>query len=1238
MATTTILYPRAAEPARVDGQPLRWVTPEAAAGAPNGTFAVDADASRGGRQQLRLLGYEPQATILAATGGVAPYAVDRLQVQVTFAVDDSFTNYSDVRVLLANASGVFAGAPLYIGDAGRGVGAVTAAVNFPDRGDYGATPIGWRDLADLQVLVEITRSGAAGPDTFRIDAVGLLVTYTAVAPQGFAAPVPASSTSVGLRVYDRLGNRLGTLHWSSLSRTIVRNALGSLTATVPRSLVGGGLLDDGERWLRVVEDGVEAPDWYTLDDDGDDDADEGGPARPVSIGASSAAQMLDWGGVYSWEYDPRNGNLLGLDPTYGFADATPGKIMATFIDAAKARGVFPQLTYSFTAEHDSAGRAWPLSYARTYDVGTSLLTVLTAMGDDAWVDWEMVGFRLDVYVPDTALAVDRPDVVLRLGQAVTSGPRKRSRKGARSVLLANGAEGATVEVKDPAAVALWGRREGYEGRNGVTDVGTLTATTTTSLQRMTTASESITLELAPEAVPDLYLPRPGGYIRYDQRRLSATQLEPMRLQSIAWDYGDDGKVSVELNDLWVDRDVKRGRQIDALLGGSSANERVPVQPAGDDRIPPGAVQGLALVSSAYVDPTTGQLNAQMTATWQEVKVDADGTAIDDLLGYDIEWRQPDVYVGATSRRTRVVTVEQWSPVVPNTSIDVRIRAVDRYENPGVWSAWKSITTGRDETGPARPSKPTVGNYLGLLRVAWDGLFDDGSARAADMATLEVHVSSVPGFEPDVRPIADGGTLAGTMYAAGPVYLPATYAEMRYAKLVAVDTSGNRSPASVEGSGSTDQIVSDDLFTNAVDSRVLKDLAVQTAHIQELDLNNARVSTISVAKLTAGVINAEVTISGRIATALTGRRAEMNALGFQAWDAAGTQTINLDGTNNLLTGRFSTALTGRRIEMGLLTSQIGRIEFYSEGGVISELATLSVGAEIIQMRARDESTNYWWRAVQVASDEKIRLSSGQVEVRFGGEGTPDQTPVKEFVVGRVLTGRVVNSAHTNRERYLINSTSTMTSIEEKGFWAIYRYRNAANDRVNVYQITDDGVHYFYPGVEGASRGYIGMFPGDSVNSPRLGLFNGENWGLAWKMQRRQQDNIMLMQCVFWDRAETPTDLGSFAYAQAKDWDVMSDAAFKSEIVDVEPDQATSIAAGFLNARPRTYTMAGADGTPEPIRHVGLIAQEAPGFMVRGQDGEKSISLYKYITGVLITLQHVNERLAKAEAELAKGRTK
>ena len=62
------------------------------------------------------------------------------------------------------------------------------------------------------------------------------------------------------------------------------------------------------------------------------------------------------------------------------------------------------------------------------------------------------------------------------------------------------------------------------------------------------------------------------------------------------------------------------------------------------------------------------------------------------------------------------------------------------------------------------------------------------------------------------------------------------------------------------------------------------------------------------------MTATVLLAGTIRTDWTGNRTEIDNAGMRLFNTAGDQTINLNGTSNLISGTIKTALTGKRWEL------------------------------------------------------------------------------------------------------------------------------------------------------------------------------------------------------------------------------------------------------------------------------------------------------------------------------------
>jgi len=660
------------------------------------------------------------------------------------------------------------------------------------------------------------------------------------------------------------------------------------------------------------------------------------------------------------------------------------------------------------------------------------------------------------------------------------------------------------------------------------------------------------------------------------------------VQSIAWQYGDEPLVSVELADLWVDRDVRNERRIDAILNGSSANERVPLPPLGDEK-PPSAVEGLALVSAPYEDPVSGTQGAQATATWLAVTTDVDGTPVGELRGYTLQWRQPEIssavyQVDAGAGQT----LASWAPVVPGTFLEARIAAYDRWENYSDWSEWVRIVAGVDETPPATPSTPTVSNWVGLLRALWDGEFL-GSARPADLHYVEVHVSPLSNFTPDPRPLADGGTLAGTLYAPGYLYLDTPYEALRYVRLVGVDTTGNRSAASAEASGKSGQLLSDDIFDGAVGESKLADLTVTTAKIKELDLNSGRVGTLQVGKLEAGTMTANVIMGGRIATGDRGKGVavtEMNSLGIFRWDAGNNLTVAIDNNGALITGTYRTALTGRRIEIGT-SGDNGRVLFTSPNGNQQWVRSVSWGSEAIEAlemrggtqslflgRSDNGTTTWGWKVGNIFRDT--------FTVIMGDSNLVDNQRNKLYIDRKGTT----IYTHDGGTFYVYDGTGQATRFEVK------------NDRID-----------FRPG----GSGEMNVLAGDNNNSSRLRFYNGQYYGAMLKFFTTGTD-AQRVECRW------AGDDGWMAH-WAQGFVVQSDGRYKSDTAEVD---GAELLADVRSTRVSSYRRrlpAPSKDAPRKIRQaakshgpleVGLIAQDAPQ-RVRadgeGSDGSQAIDLYQ-----------------------------
>ena len=463
---------------------------------------------------------------------------------------------------------------------------------------------------------------------------------------------------------------------------------------------------------------------------------------------------------------------------------------------------------------------------------------------------------------------------------------------------------------------------------------------------------------------------------------------------------------------------------------------------GDSSIP-AAPTGLTLSTDAFLDPQ-GRDRAVVIANWTAPTLNTDGSTITDLSHYVVQFgptfRAPLYDV----RFTEATTIEL--PAVIDLDYDVRVAAVDTANHVGAFTAVQTILSAADATAPPPPAAPVVTSYLGQLRIEYDGTDNLGSPMPSDANRVDVHVGTTAGFTHTTATRVD----SITPFAKGVSYATAPYGSARWVKLVAVDHAGNESGPSTTVTGSTTQVADGD------------------------------VASLSVGKLTAGIMTADVTVSGRFTTALTGARVEMNATGFQKYDASSNLLVSITGTDALLTGTYKTALTGRRIEIGS-AGVLGEVNFYAPDGTRSMFRayTESGGVEAVQFGIPLAGTNTLWNRINYNND---------------GDGWANYRADKhEFQFGanlqiRYTTDRGVTSA--GRMQITADATTFYTGspavgrveiASEIALWDLAGHERLRIQNDNVTRFNFDGW---------ASTGMLDLIPGrepGSYFSPALKFF-------------------------------------------------------------------------------------------------------------------------------------------------------
>lgn len=320
----------------------------------------------------------------------------------------------------------------------------------------------------------------------------------------------------------------------------------------------------------------------------------------------------------------------------------------------------------------------------------------------------------------------------------------------------------------------------------------------------------------------------------------------------------------------------------------------------------------------YTD-SQGNPKARQKLVW-DTPHNTDGSAITDGDHYELQYRlnSGSFYAQTWSAASTMTwdalnTWDQpldpddtlWQPLVVGwgentviihelpvgTAFESQIRAVDVGGNQGAWSTLTIWTTSEDDIPPTQPAAPVVaGNPVSIQVVHELGISSGGTFNLEnDLAYLEVHYSSDNSFFPTEATLA--GRLRanqGMMQAQTPAVGTFTISETAavYVKVVAVDMGGNQSTAS-EAAQVTAELIDDE-----------------------------HISNLTVSKLLAGELNADIVLAASIRTASAGQRMELNSQGLQAYDANGDLVTNLSSSPSA-TGEY----IGFRDSDGNVVSQI-----------------------------------------------------------------------------------------------------------------------------------------------------------------------------------------------------------------------------------------------------------------------------------------------------------------------------
>lgn len=621
-------------------------------------------------------------------------------------------------------------------------------------------------------------------------------------------------------------------------------------------------------------------------------------------------------------------------------------------------------------------------------------------------------------------------VILRQGRDIADAPRKRTTRDVITDALVVGSEGAYAQVAADDVRARVARvREGYLSQGQVTNLGMLEALGRITLTQMGVgkmeASVGLVLVDAATPVPGIDF-QIGDWVLVDART-DGTPAERLRVKqwTISGDATNVTSSSVVLNDFFAEREEVLAQRIDALINGSQitgASRATPTTPDDFvDTMPPGKVEGVTVTSTGYIG-SDGYPWAMARASWLPLTVNADGTPLTDLGGYEVAYKVeagsiPGVDSGwQIVGQVRSAEFLDFGPLPALLLMRVRVQAFDRWNNWGVATISDVIRMGTDETPPNQPSAPVLSNKLGVIVIKWDGKDVNGARMPADFNIAEVHVSTVNNFTPSNATLFDsfvGNSANTTVYAN--TTLDTTY----FARIVAVDRANNRSVVSQQGSAKAVGVDVPDIRDQIINAQKLADGAVQAGKLAAGAINNPNIlvdQVISSVKIGYGAVGtlqiADAAVgSAKIKDLAVGTAAigDLAVVAAKIGDLAVTSAKIRDLA---VTSAKIASLSVGKLDGGTMTADIinfGRITTGWQNGYKIDITALGLfgmqGTETNQMfRVSVDTGNLFQGEVRA---ERFRSTGYQVSgrgwIEIGNTGSVD--PADEI---RMFYGGTVSS--------------------------------------------------------------------------------------------------------------------------------------------------------------------------------------------------------------------------------------
>lgn len=529
-----------------------------------------------------------------------------------------------------------------------------------------------------------------------------------------------------------------------------------------------------------------------------------------------------------------------------FRNATPGTYLQTFLTEAQDEGCGTLITETFSTSGDTEGVVWPQTITFAVPLTMTMQEMIKTLSDQGLVDWWTEGNELVTATPGRGRRLD-DTVHLKLGREITDTPGASDATGVVNHVRVIGENGLRAWHSQGDGGPR-GKRAVVMNQSGVTDAGAALVLATHFLAKSQVRRQQYTRELRFAFTDD---PAMGAaaFFPYEDYLTGDWVTAPgrdgvdeaMRVYQVLLSSSSDGMSgNLQLNDRILDADVRRDRKLAALSRGTSGGTGTSPSPTTPKANAPGKVQGITTDSDPYMI-SGGEWRIATRIMWLEP------SKATSSITYDMEYMQVNRWWYYPVSGI-VGTDYSVSNLLPETEYQVRVRGVNPASDGGLageWSDWAYFMTVRDEVPPEKPTVPQLSSDLGTVKVMWDEKLVDpnGGVTAPPPDFLYVSV------EADVAGAGweevDQITVGSPFTVIAPLD-PGTVLQVR---LVAVDTSGNRSEYSTLAS-ITVRGVLDDPDTKAILDQAQADINEAQAALDELNQQFADLDLTELAELSS----------------------------------------------------------------------------------------------------------------------------------------------------------------------------------------------------------------------------------------------------------------------------------------------------------------------------------------------------------------------------------------------------